>query len=139
MSKLLTCMIEQAARVISCIIDMTNVTFSLSLPASLDEAQGAALKSSRNAKRKASPTLVEPDVVTAVVSPPLQPRAKVDPSGVKDLCLGGGADDDDLLELSAERCEHLVDLVLNETDHTKLNPPTRKRAKIMAETVPPIP
>ena len=137
MSKLLTCMIEQAARVISCIIDMTNVTFSLSLPASLDEAQGAALKSSQ--KRKATPTLVEPDAVAAVVSPALEPRAKVDASRVKDLCFGGATDDSDLFELSAEKCEHLVDLVLNETDHTKLNPPTRKRAKIMAETVPPIP
>lgn len=138
MSELLACMIEQAASVISCIIDMTNATYSMALPLSLDAAQGAAALENNRRKRKASPSWVEPDV--AVVSPPLQPRDPVQTCDVQDIHLADESDGSESSELTAEGCEYLLDVVLNETNDSILSSPSQKRMKMAeAATVPPLP
>jgi hypothetical protein len=138
-SKLLQCMIEQATSVISCIVEMTNVLFSLSLPSSLDEAQDAALSSVRlptqdgspRTKRKERSHLLEPDA--AVVSPSISPM--VDCEVLEDFYLDDDQETERSMELSAERCEHLVDFLLNETPHSILSlPSSRKKAKVGPST-----
>lgn len=123
MSKLLQCMIEQAECVISCIVEMTNAAFSLSLPSSLVEAQGVASSTnqgtSRSPKRKAGPHLIEPG--SAVVSPSLRPT-----EGEMDCVDSFNLDQGEGSELSLEKTASIVDLVLYEAPESILSPPTKK-------------
>jgi hypothetical protein len=130
MSKLLQCMIEQAESVISCIVEMTNAAFSLSLPPSLDEAQGVTSSNNQDTspspKRKARSHVVEP--VSAVVSPSLRPTES-EMDCIHGFCLDQGEGN----ELSPEKTASIVDLVLYGAPGSILSPPTKKRKIVSVE------
>lgn len=105
MHELLTATAEQASKVISCIVDMTNATFKVPLPHVSKAAHAAsmfcpnAFQNLHNNSKK---------------------RKVVEVEG-----------DDEIVSLSPERCATIVDCVIGELDDTLLTPKTAKKLKVL--------
>ena len=106
MHELLTAMAEQASKVISCIVDMTNAAYTVPLP-SVTEEQTETNKAS-------------------VVQPEVGQKRKV----------AFADEEDDIVSLSPEKCATIVDCVIGELDDTLLTPPTAKKIKLFSDLPP---
>jgi hypothetical protein len=133
MTELLPSMIKEASSVISCIVEMTNAIYSLSLPGGVDDFQGVVPPPSpvgqhiASGKRKEGPAvIVEPNEdLVPVVSPSLYPMAVPEKPSLEEWYLDR---ETNYATLSAE---NLVDYVLHDTDDSVLTPPDKK-AKIVS-------
>jgi hypothetical protein len=148
MTELLPSMIKEASSVISCIVEMTNVIYSLSLPGGVDEFQGVAAPLSpvrqhvASVKRKQRPAvIVEPDEDgVPVVSPSLCPIGDPEIPSLEEWDLdretNSSRDGNIHGTLSAE---NLVDYVLYDTDDCVLTPSNKKAKIVSAGGAEPLP
>jgi NAD(P)H-hydrate repair Nnr-like enzyme with NAD(P)H-hydrate epimerase domain len=110
MHKLLTDMTEQAASVISCIVDMTNKVYAIPLP------RGCVHKGGNDANANVNAFHFKQ------ASPMLKKRNRDDDDDGDD-----GSDAD----LSPEKCANIVDCVIGEIDNGVLSPPHQKKVKVL--------
>jgi hypothetical protein len=141
MTELLPSMIKEASSVISCIVEMTNAIYSLSLPGGVDAFQDVAASRSpvrqhvASLKRKQRPAvIVEPDEDgVPVVSPSLCPMGDLEIPSLEEWDLDretiSSRDGNSYVTLSAE---NLVDYVLYDTDDSVLTPPNKKAKLVIA-------
>lgn len=117
MHELLTGMAEEASKVISCIVEMTNTAFAIPLPATPKDATNEAKATAQAASvapEQSQPAMVAfPDVVA------IKKHSRDDD------------DEDTIVTLSAEKCANIIDCLIGELDDTVLSPPPcSKRAKV---------
>jgi aspartate/methionine/tyrosine aminotransferase len=125
MHELLTGMAEEASKVISCIVEMTNIAFATPLPATpkdaMKEAPVTAQAASVGAEQSQAAMVACPDVVAS------KKHNRDDD------------DEDTIVTLSAEKCANIIDCLIGELDDTVLSPhPCCKRVKVFKDSELPL-
>jgi hypothetical protein len=122
MHELLTGMAEEASKVISCIVEMSNTAFAIPLPVTTKEATEEAKATAHAApvgtEQSLAAMVARPDVVT------IKKRSRDDD------------DEDTIVSLSAEKCANIIDCLIGELDDSVLSPHPccSKRVKVFQDS-----